>query len=33
VSAVAQFNLLADYAPDAGTRRKILVDSPAHVCG
>jgi predicted TIM-barrel fold metal-dependent hydrolase len=26
-------NLLAEWAPDTATRRKILVDNPARLCG
>jgi len=30
---VQLFNLLADWAPDATTRRKILVENPAALFG
>jgi predicted TIM-barrel fold metal-dependent hydrolase len=33
VGSVQLFNLLADWAPDAATRRKILVDNPAALFG
>jgi 2-pyrone-4,6-dicarboxylate lactonase len=33
VGSVQLFNLLADWAPDEGTRRKILVDNPAALFG
>lgn len=33
VSSVALFNLLADWAPEAATRAKILVDNPAALYG
>jgi 2-pyrone-4,6-dicarboxylate lactonase len=33
VGSVQLFNLLADWAPDEGTRRKILVDNPATLFG
>jgi predicted TIM-barrel fold metal-dependent hydrolase len=33
VGSVQLFNLLADWAPDQATRRKILVDNPAALYG
>jgi predicted TIM-barrel fold metal-dependent hydrolase len=33
VGSVQLFNLIADWAPDEGTRRKILVDNPAALFG
>jgi predicted TIM-barrel fold metal-dependent hydrolase len=33
VGSVQLFNLLADWAPDEGTRKKILVDNPAALFG
>jgi 2-pyrone-4,6-dicarboxylate lactonase len=33
VGSVQLFNLLADWAPDAATRRRILVDNPAALFG
>jgi 2-pyrone-4,6-dicarboxylate lactonase len=33
VSSVQLFNLLADWAPDEATRRRILVDNPAALFG
>jgi predicted TIM-barrel fold metal-dependent hydrolase len=33
VGSVQLFNLLADWAPDETTRRKILVDNPAALFG
>jgi 2-pyrone-4,6-dicarboxylate lactonase len=31
VGSVELFNLLADWAPDEATRKKILVDNPAQL--
>jgi predicted TIM-barrel fold metal-dependent hydrolase len=33
VGSVQLFNLLADWAPDEATRRRILVDNPAALFG
>ena len=33
VGSVQLFNLIADWAPDEATRRKILVDNPAALFG
>ena len=33
VGSVQMFNLLADWAPDEATRRKVLVDNPAKLFG
>jgi len=33
VGSVQLFNLLADWAPDKESRRKILVDNPASLFG
>ena len=33
VGSVELFNLLADWAPDEATRKKILVDNPARLYG
>jgi 2-pyrone-4,6-dicarboxylate lactonase len=33
VGSVQLFNLLADWAPDEATRRRILVDNPATLFG
>ena len=33
VGSVQLFNLLADWAPDEATRRKVLVDNPAKLFG